>query len=255
VWTTTQAAGNGFLSPLPRLLSLLMPAVTLMTSSTPPTPPAAAPGAVASPPPTRAAAAPSVASCGASTPHPMSVAAAPAGTSVLIPPPRPIGVAAVNVASPGRTVTPSPGQAADTATARPGAAVGVANGTFSRKRSHVPAPAGEDEVRRARKRSLGTNELAAQLSFHRDDLVQPLKQRQSLARLRLTVARETVELLKGPMDAAREAALVAERDVAAFERAVDALSSVGRRVVDVDDDSPHPRARTPGSRSHRMRTT
>jgi len=103
-----------------------------------------------------------------------------------------------------------------------------------------------DNTRRVRKRSLGPNELKDQLQAHRDDVDEPLLERQALARLRLSVARETVTLHKGPMVAARAATAQAESDVAAFARAVDAVSDVGR--------STKGRKEPPASRSHSPRT-
>jgi len=103
-----------------------------------------------------------------------------------------------------------------------------------------------DNTRRVRKRSLGPNELKDQLQAHRDDVYEPLLERQALARLRLSVARETVTLLKGPMVAARAATAQAESDVAAFARAVGALSDVGR--------STEGRKELPASRSHSLGT-
>jgi len=82
-----------------------------------------------------------------------------------------------------------------------------------------------------------------------------LLERQSLARLRLGAAREMVGLLKGPMDAARKAAVQAERDVNAFERAVEAVNIVG-----FTEDPPAPRtprrSHTPSTaeRSNRIRS-
>jgi len=85
------------------------------------------------------------------------------------------------------------------------------------------------DAQRGRQRSsVGCEELKEQLRLHADDVEEPLLRRQALARLRLSVSRETVSLLKGPLDAAREAAIQAERDVRAFDRAVEAVSCVGR---------------------------
>jgi len=108
---------------------------------------------------------------------------------------------------------------------------------------------------RVRRRFTGPNELQHQLSYHGDNVDASLLERQSLAGLRLGVAREMVGLLKGPMDAARKAAVQAERDVNAFERAVEAVISVG-----VTEDPPAPRtprrSHTPSTagRSNRMRS-
>jgi len=67
---------------------------------------------------------------------------------------------------------------------------------------------GEDG-RRVRRHFTGPNELQQQLSYHGDNVDASLLERQSLARLRLGVAREMVGLLKGPMNAARKAAVQA----------------------------------------------
>ena len=115
--------------------------------------------------------------------------------------------------------------------------------------------AGGEDGRRVRRRFTGPNEIQQQLFYHGDNVDASLLERQSLARLRLGVTREMVGLLKGPMDAARKAAVQAERDVNAFERAVEAVISVG-----VTEDPPAPRtprrSRTPSTagRSDRMRS-